>query len=191
MAITTLAKVKTILGITTTQNDNQINALISEVENDYREIRNSAWDTGDILTITNEATTAGDITLTISDAVNDYEYNITVASGDSEMVVAQRIHDYFGGEWVKTKGDTVTFLGKAFTLSFDGGSTGVTATTSGMQIIYPDNAEYVAALMIQYHLNSGEDIGTKSWSLGDYSVTYGDTYPRAITGKIKRFVKLT
>ena len=44
MAITTLANVKTVLGITGTSKDAQITALIPLVESDYLNIRNKAFD---------------------------------------------------------------------------------------------------------------------------------------------------
>lgn len=44
MAITTLATVKTVLGITGTSKDAQITALIPLVESDYLNIRNKAFD---------------------------------------------------------------------------------------------------------------------------------------------------
>lgn len=45
MAITTLSKVKTYLGITDTLSDSKISALIPLVEQDYLDIRNCEWAT--------------------------------------------------------------------------------------------------------------------------------------------------
>lgn len=58
-------------------------------------------------------------------------------------------------------------------------------------VIYPDGAGLVAALMISYHLNTGKRAGIASQSLGDHSVTFKDLvngYPKEITGKIRRYV---
>lgn len=47
MGITTLSKVKTVLGITGNDSDAKITVLIPLVESDYERIRNKAFDTDD------------------------------------------------------------------------------------------------------------------------------------------------
>lgn len=61
-------------------------------------------------------------------------------------------------------------------------------------IVYPEGSAYTAALMVGYALNSQRvSSGLQSESLGDYSYTRadsaGDSYPEAITGRIRRFVR--
>ena len=188
MAITTLTNAKDLLNITNNDKDLWIAALIPKVEADYQQIRNKPFDTGNTLTVTSAATSAGDVTV----IVDGVDYGIEVKSGDSTMLVAQRIYDYFTHN-VRISGSAVTFTGKAFTLAFDGGTTGVTATLSGMATIYPDDAEFTAIKMINYHLKTSDAMGKVSESLGDYSVSYdrGESsadYPKDIVGGIKRYV---
>ena len=73
MAITTLNNVKSILNISSTGDDTWITALIPVVESDYEAIRNKPFDTCAKLTVTDAATSDGDITITVSDATNDFE----------------------------------------------------------------------------------------------------------------------
>ena len=196
MAITTLCKVRTILGITDTGQDAMIEALIPVVESDYEAIRNKPFDTCAKLTITNAATSDGDITITVSDATNDFEYDIAVRDGDSTMLIAQRIASYFNRKSIIADGDDVLFIGTGVVLDFDGGTTGADATVTAMATYYPDSAEFTAIKMINYHMATKDAMGKQSESLGDYSVTYdrGVTsadYPNDIVGGIKRYVSLS
>lgn len=195
MAITTLYTVKNLLNITDASQDNWIVALIPVVESDYEFIRNKPFATFTKLTITNGATADGDITVTLSDAELDLEYNIKVKSGDSTVLVAQRIANYFNRKSIRADGDDVLFIGSGLVLTFDGGTTGATATITGMGTYYPDNAEFTATKMINYHMATKDAMGKQSESLGDYSVTYdrGQTsadYPVDIVGGIKRYVSM-
>jgi len=196
MAITTLCKVRTILGITDTGQDAMIEALIPVVESDYEAIRNKPFDTCAKLTVTNAATSDGDITITISDASNELEYDIALKDGDSTMLVAQRIADYFGQKNIRADGSDVLFVGSGIVVEFDGGTTGADATVTAMATCYPGNAEFTAVKMINYHMATKDAMGKQSESLGDYSVTYdrGVTsadYPNDIVGGIKRYVSLS
>lgn len=195
MAITTLPTVKSLLNIDSTGQDAWITALIPVVESDYKSIRNKPFDTCVTLTIDSDASADGDITLTISDANTDLEYDITVKNGDSTMLVAQRIADYFNRTNVSADGSDVLFIGTGIVVAFNAGTTGVTATVTGMATCYPGNAGFTAAKMINYHMATKDGMGKASESLGDYSVSYdrGVTsadYPNDIVGGIKRYVSL-
>ena len=196
MAIVTLPTVKSLLNIDSTGQDTWIAALIPVVESDYESIRNKPFDTCVTLTIDSDATADGDVALTISDANTEFEYIIAVKGGDSALLVAQRIADYFRHTKVRASGNDVVFITSGIVLEFDAGATGVTATVTGMATCYPVNAEFTAAKMINYHMATKDAMGKQSESLGDYSVTYdrGVTsadYPNDIVGGIKRYVSLS
>ena len=195
MAITTWEKVKAVLELADAK-ETHVNTLIPLVEADYEAIRNRPFNTYAKLTITNAATADGDITVTISDAYSEISYTIKVKEGDSTFLVAQRIASYFGRKNIRADGDDVLFIGSGVVLSFDGGTTGVTATVSGMATYYPSGAEFTAIKMINYHLKTTDAMGKQSESLGDYSVSYDRgaavaDYPKDIVGNIKRYAVWT
>ena len=197
MAITTWAQVQLILGLDAAQ-QTLVEALIPHVEEGYLRIRNKPFDVGDILTITAGATADGDITITLDDGI---EETVEVENGDNAVTVARKIYFALVGLYyftVTVSGEDVTFMSDytTLTLAFDGGTTGVTATTTGLQTIYPTGAEYTAIKMIQYQLTAAQGAGISSESLGDYSVTYDTAtkaadYPNSIVGGIKRYVSFT
>ncbi len=65
--------------------------------------------------------------------------------------------------------------------------------TSDDETIYPDGFDSTLIRMVGYLLNQQSGIGAQSESLGDYSVTYGETrgYPVGVIGQIKRMVSFT
>ena len=193
MAITTWAEVQAVLELDAGRQAH-VEALIPHVEEDYLRIRNKPFDVGNVLTITSPATAAGNITVT----VNGSDFNVAVLNGDNTMTVARKINNTLARLLprgvLSTSANTVTFQGH-HTLAFNGGTTGVTATVSGIDTIYPTGAEYTAIKMIQYHLTAGRGAGISSESLGDYSIVYDTAlgsrisdYPKAIVGGIKRYV---
>ena len=193
MAITTWAEVQAVLELGAGRQAH-VEALIPHVEEDYLRIRNKPFDVGNVLTITSPATAAGNITVT----VNGSDFNVAVLNGDNTMTVARKINNTLARLLprgvLSTSANTVTFQGH-HTLAFNGGTTGVTATVSGIDTIYPTGAEYTAIKMIQYHLTAGRGAGISSESLGDYSIVYDTAlgsrisdYPKAIVGGIKRYV---
>lgn len=195
MAITTWAKVKAVLDLADTK-ETLVGTLIPLVEADYVAIRNRPFDTYTKLTVTNAATADGDITITISDAISDFNYKVKVKDGDSTFLVAQRIANYFNRKNVKADGDDVLFISSGVSLTFNGGTTGVEATVTAMANYYPSGAEFTAIKMINYHLKTTDAMGKASESLGDYSVSYdrGATtadYPKDIVGNIKRYAVWT
>ena len=193
MAITTQAKVLSVLGLPATEGD-LVDILIPLVEADYLRIRNRPFDTGDILTITDPAAVGGDITVTV--AGNDYA--VEVGAGDSEEVVARKVYlrlKALRRYHVSLSGDSVSILSDLAVFAFDGGTTGVTADTSGITTLYPTGAEYTAIKMIQYQLTAGHAVGLSSESLGDHSVVYDtglgtrvEDYPHSVVGGIARSV---
>ena len=190
--ITTLMRAKTVLNITTSDKDLQIDELIPLVEQDYLHIRNKPFDVGNTLTVTAPCAADGDLTVTYNDA----NFTVPVLNGDNTLVVARKIAfaiDRVTQGVVTVSGSSVTFLGYA-TLTFAAGGTGVTTTISGIDTIYPVGAESTAIKMINHHLTGGA-AGVASESLGDYSVSYREEqdadYPRSITGGIKRYVSFT
>jgi hypothetical protein len=196
MPITTWSKVQDVLDLDDSQ-ETLVDTLIPLVEEDYLQIRNKPFETGETLTIDDPATADGDVTVTIITSAGAYEHEIEVNSGDDETVVAQKIYlvlGYIYGNAIEVEEEVVTIKGKGFVLSFDGGDTGVTATTSGMQTFYSNGAEMTAIRMIKYQLDS-DKIGVKSESLGDYSISYdtagGVNYPKSIMGGIKRYASWT
>jgi hypothetical protein len=185
--ITTLDRVRHIL--TLDEGDESIaNALIPMVEQDYLHIRNKPWDVGNVLTINSPCTTSGNLTLTY----NGTDFTVPVLAGDNAFVVARKIAfriDQIIQKLVTTSGDSVTFWGYA-TLALAAGGTGVTATTTGIDVIYPHGAELTAIKMIEHHM-TGAKAGVTSERLGDYSVSYTPDYPQAITSRITKYVSFT
>ena len=215
MAITTLTNVKTILNITVSDKDTWIDALIPQVESDYEGIRNRPFDVGTLVNIVTTAALAADEEMTITignwarigSTARGADYTISLREDDTANIIARRIANqiepspYYNVKPLTNATSSsadVSFVEKFekwtesrsildMTVST---STGYTATVNKLQTIYPDGAELTAAQMIQFNLSKPG--GVKSESLGDYSVTYGDSvsgYPKSITGKIKRYVK--
>jgi hypothetical protein len=74
-------------------------------------------------------------------------------------------------------------------ITFEDNDTGVAATITENEKIYPPGAELTAIKMIGYSMNKGTE-GKTSESLGDYSVAFDVSpglYPKSITGTIHRF----
>ena len=190
MAITTLANVKTALGITVAAYDTLINFLIPQVESDYLRIRNKVYDVGNNITITAGATADGDITITIDGS----PFLMPVLNGDNTFTVAAKLYDYMSRYYTcQLSGVTVTVLGYSV-ITIAGGATGVTGTVSGVTTIYPVGAELTAIKMIQYNMSRIKSSGVQSESLGDYSVTFAPSvndYPSNIIGAIRKYVSLT
>ena len=207
MAITTLDNVKTILNIKTTDDDDWIESLISQVESDYIHIRGKPFNVGTKVNIETSGL-AQDEEIIID--ISDNDYNIGLKQDDTAGMITRRIMNqmkptpYYE---IVTTGTTSTSADIYFTekfenwtedysvldLSVESTASDITATVTKMQTIYPPGSELTAAQMIHHHLTqheTGKPAGVKSESLGDYSVTYADTqgsYPRAITGQIARY----
>ncbi len=176
MAITTLAAVKTVLGLTTTAQDTLITALIPQVEADYLAIRNREFDTE----VEGERLGVGDgvnktFTLQHVPIITDTEVLYIAGLATSEVYTINN-----------TTGVIV------FTNAPADGSR-VAADYEAQDIIYPENAAFTAAKMIGWHLQSQKSIGVSSESLGDHSVSYTNEahfvqgYPKSIVGAIKRY----
>ena len=196
MAITTWAEVQAVLELDAGRQAH-VEALIPHVEEDYLRIRNKPFDVGNVLTVTAPATAAGDITVT----VNGSDFNVPVLNGDNAITVARKINNALSRLLPRgvfsTSANTVTFQGH-HTLTFNGGTTGVTATVSGTDTVYPIGAEYTAIKMIQFKLTAAQGAGISSESLGDYSIVYDTAlgskisdYPKSIVGGIQRYVNFT
>ena len=197
MAITTLAQAKLILGITGTTQDALITALIPMVEQDYLAIRNRPFDIGATLTINTGAGVAGNITVTIDGGATI----VAVLAGDTATRVAWKIKLAIGDGYHYTStisGAVLTitsiYADTEVTVTFtDTDTTGVTATVSDTDVIYPTGAEMTAIEMIEHRL-SKKPVGVASESLGDHSVSYAamnGKYPIEVTKGIKRFVGWT
>ena len=193
MAITTWGEIQTILDLPAGL-QTRVEAMIPHIEDDYVRIRNRAFDTGDTLTITDLAAADGELTVSIGTA----NFMVSVEAGDSEALVARKIHFALaqsGRYRVSLDGAAVTIISRLDMIALDPAGTGVTATTTGIQTVYPDGAEMTAIRMLQFQLNAGKGAGISSESLGDHSVTY-DTglgawvrdYPKSVVGGIKRHV---
>ncbi len=186
MAITTLANVKTALGITGTAEDAIINFLIPQIEDDFLRIRNKPFDFGVMLTVTSGATTAGDVEV----EVDGGEFLVPVRAGDNPLTVAGKISQYVG-RFVDSyqSGTDVIFYGWV-DVAFDARGTGAAVTIGDVDTIYPIGSELTAIKMVQWHKDRIKSLGVQSESLGDYSVTFGDIkndYPKNIIGGIRRF----
>ena len=188
--ITTWARTRDILGLAAGQQA-LVDMLIPLVEQDYLHIRNKPFDVGNVLTITAPCAVTGNVTVTY----NGTDFTIPVIAGDNAFVVARKISFAFERiiqKLTSVSGEAVTFYGYA-TLAFAAGGTGVAATTSGIDTIYPHGAELTAIKMIEHHLG-GAAANVSSESLGDYSVTYKNDvseYPGSIVSRITRYVSLS
>ena len=186
MAITTLNQYKLIKGITGTDKDAQITAMIPLVESDYRNIRNRPFEVGLTIQVLTGATADGVLTFTVDGS----DITINVLAGDSIPIVTQDIAYALGGT---VNGDTVTLI-TPYNYTFDGAGTGVTVDVSPVGTLYPDGAERTAINMIHWNLSSGgANTGIASESLGKFSISYetgqsAGGYPKSITGAIKRYV---
>jgi phage tail sheath gpL-like len=200
MAITTLQKASLLLGNAT--QDDIITALIPLVEADYLNIRNKEFEVGSTITINTACTTNGNVTITWADS----NFDVPVLAGDNAVTVAKKIYTYFeyykplvinrkinGISYytVKLVSNVVTII-TDYNVSFNGNSTGVTATASTVDIIYPDGSEMTAIKMIQHQLTNIKSQGIASESLGDYSVSYANglmigDYPKTVVNGIKRY----
>ena len=213
MAITTRDRVKAILGITTTDHDDRIDALIPQVEDDYVQIRGKPFDVGTLLTVESTGVGADEkVTITIGNyaevgaAAQGVEFNVVIRAGDTAGVIARRIVNQVlpSGYYTLTApmvDSTSTSAGVYFRERFErftedfsvldmtvDPAVGLTSEVEVMQTIYPEGAEYTAAKMIHFAMNAGA--GVTSERLGDYSVTYdaSGAYPRSITSSIKKYV---
>ena len=196
MAITTWAEVQLILGLSAAQ-QTLVDGLIQHIEEDYLRIRNKPFDVGSVITVTGAATTTGNITITISDT----DFPVPVVAGDNTLTVARKIAFHLRQYFDASHRDSTATVYGFFVVTFDGGTTGVTATVAGPDTIYPTGAEYTAIKMIQFHLTAGVAVGAQgisSESLGDYSITYStglgsrtSDYPKDVVGGIKQYVGFT
>ena len=219
MAITTLQKVKTVLGITGTDKDAQIYELIDMVENDYENIRGKPFDVGTKLNFSAAAALGADREITIT--VGNYavagesagtEYKVLLRSGDTADIIARRVMNqmepsgYYtvtapaGGStsadvYLKERFEPWTENYSVLDISVSGLPAGLTATISKMQTLYPVGSAMTATKMIAYQLNAGRAEGVESERLGDYSITYkseskAEDYPKPIVAGIKRYVRV-
>ena len=194
MPITTLAQVKTILGLDNTK-DAQITALLPLVELDYISIRNRPFDEGRTLKITAGAAATGNITVT----VEFIAFPVELTAGNTAAQVARKIYNALRGGYlfdVAAVGDTLTLASRQndtdIAVAFaDTDATGATAAISEILTLYPDGSEMTAIDMIGFRLGD-KAAGVQSQNLGDYSVSYSQMrgkYPAEITDGIKRFVR--
>ena len=224
MAIITQATAKSLLNISTavTTYDAWITALIPQVEEDYVNIRGKAFEVGTKINFTSSAALPadGEMTITVGNWVEvgstaeGTEYDIILRSGDTMKVVARRVLNQIEPSPYYTVTAPLTgatsssadvYLQERFekwsedfsvldlSVATPTGS-GITATVSKMQVMYPDGAEFTAAKMIQFHMNALQHEGVQSESLGDYSVTYrteskSADYPKPIVSGIRRYVR--
>ena len=217
MAITTLVNFKALTGTTSTDKDDQITALIPQVEKDYLNIRNKPFDSGTKLTIQTLGLAADEeITVQIGNfaavggSIQGSEYDVALRNGDTADMIAQRIimqikpTPYYN-IFIASAGTTeaVMYLLDRFpdymehfsVLDFAiDTSAAITTTIENMQTIYPDGAEMTAVQMIQHQMNTVDSAGVSGESLGDYSVQYAGSvqgvmgaYPKGVVGGIKRF----
>jgi hypothetical protein len=196
MAITTLARAKALLGKTDTDSDTQIDALISQIENDYLSIRGKPFDEGTLVTLemTTSLTADEEIKITIGNFAqiggtsNGWEFKVKLREDDTADIIAKRIitqikpTSYYK-MWLSSANSTTAKLYmldrfpdvmenfSVIDLKFDT-STQISTTIEKMQTIYPDGAEMTAAQMMQHQMNTIESAGVSGESLGDYSVQY-------------------
>lgn len=184
--ITSLTQTKTILGLSTTTDDDKINSFIPLVESDFLRIRNRPFDVGATMQVTTGASADGTVIVTL----DGFDYHVTVYAADSAVAVAYRIANYFS---LSRDGDTVTFL-VGYELSLDDNDTDVVVAISEIDTLYPTGAEITAIKMIAYHLSNIKSQGISSEMLGDYSVSYAvngslvGSYPESVTGGVRRYV---
>lgn len=214
MPITTTSQVKAILGITTTDQDAQIDALIPEVEAHYLALRNKPFDNATKLTVETTGMSADEemiITVgnyaAVGSTADGIEYDIRLRSGDTAGMIAKRIvaqmlpSPYYKVTTTVT-GSTSTSADIYFSERFSdfledfsvldlsvSASPRYTTSVSPLETIYPDGAPLTAAKMVAYNMG-GAGGGITEERLGDYSVSYAseDGYPRAITSGIQKFV---
>ena len=188
MAITTLNKVNTILGLS--GQDDLVTALIPLVEEEYLRIRNTPFDLGQVVTVLTPAVSTGNLELLIGDT---YHY-VYLTKGDTVNVVARKIYEAFRySHSASLCGAVVTVKNLKGTLSFSATETGVTLSITAPDNFYPLGAEMTAIQMIGYRIAKQSSQGIASESLGDHSVSYEQTaggvdYPKSITGSIKKFI---
>lgn len=207
MAITTRARAKAILGISTasTEHDDQIDALIPQVEGHYLAIRNRPFDVGTVVEFQTAAGLTsgmqlvieiGDYSLPASTAQRGSEYGITLRANDTADIIARRVanqilpspyYSVVAPPAATSTAAEVRFVEKfeTFTEQYSvlditvDPSTAIppayTATVSPMQTLYPDGAEFTAAQMVQYHIGSAAGGQVQSETLGDYSVTFAQS----------------
>jgi hypothetical protein len=196
MAITTLTRVKALLGKTDNDSDLQMSALIEQVENDYLAIRGKPFEEGTLVTLemTTSLTADEEITITIGNFAqiggtsNGWEFDVNLRKDDTADIIAKRIITQ-----IKPTSYYTMFLSSAnsttaklymmdrfpdvmenysvLDLEIDT-SAQITTTIQKMQTIYPDGAEMTAVQMMQFHVNAIESAGVTGESLGDYSVQY-------------------
>ena len=191
MAITTLENAKLILQITTTTKNDLISALIPLVEDAYENIRNKPFDTSVKIAITSTAATADGYVYVAFDGSAE---SVEVLNGDTAAVVAMKIKQGLYAPYYNKSVDgasvyLVNKYGSYEKITFDGNGSGVTATVTENERIYPSGAELTAIKMIGFSLRKGTE-GKTSESLGDYSVAFDVSpglYPKSITGDIKRY----
>ena len=163
-----------------------VEELIPMVEQDYLRIRNKPYDMGIALTVTSGATTDGDLEVDIDCG----KFLVPVKAGNNALVVAGKIEQYVGRYFNARQDGTTVYLYGFIDVTFDPMLTGVTASVSDLDTIYPIGFETVAIKMIQWHKDRINQTGIKSESLGDYSVTFADVhndYPKSIIGSIRRY----
>ena len=190
MAITTLEQAKLILQISTTTKNDLISALIPLVEDAYEEIRNKPFDTAVKIAVTSSASADGYVYVSFDGSAESVE----VLNGDTAAIVAMKIKQelyapYYNKSVVGASVFLVHKYGSYQKITFDGNGSGVTATVTENERIYPSGAELTAIKMIGYSLQKNKE-GKTSESLGDYSVAFdvsAGLYPKSITGSIKRF----
>ena len=216
MAITTVDRVKTLLNITSTTKDAWIEALIPQVEEDYISIRNRPFDVGTMVTVETTGLAADEeITITIgnfaavSGTAQGYEYDVRLRENDTASMITRRIKNqiqlspYFFTKPIPVSSTSTSaeiqfiekmedFMENISVLDFTVTSTGnATFEVDKQQTFYPDGAEIAAAQMINFNLDKPS--GAQSESLGDHSISYGDAtggYPKSITGRIRRYVRM-
>jgi hypothetical protein len=203
VAITTLNEVKSILNITTTDNDDWITTLIPQVEDDYLNIRGKPFELGTRVQFeTLGLSSDEDMGLTIGED----DYVIELKDNDTAHMIAYRVYQQMKPSVLyklslvnaSSSSADVLFTEKypkyqedysVMDLSVDA-SANFDTTITKMETFYPTGAEQTAAQMISYQMDKPG--GVQSESLGDYSVTYAETggggYPRNIMSGITRFV---
>lgn len=178
MAITTLANVKLVLGITDSSQDSLITLLIPRVEEDFLVIRNKPFDT----IVVEELLGFGD---GLEDEFTLLKPPVVM---DSEIV-------FIGGEITQEYSIDYSTGVITFTVAPEANAK-VEVTYESQEFYYPTGSELVSIQMIGWLINVQKSRGIKSESLGDHSITYDNSegklsYPDSVIGTIKKFASFS
>jgi hypothetical protein len=185
MAIITRTTAKTLLQISGTTYDTIIDALIAPVQNFVVEYCNNRFHLSDIYIDASTIAFVSGTPATITDSDSGFVTAEFSNSIDIDVFGSARNDGIYAVSTV-VAGTMTLATGETLTTEADG--RGILIT----RVAFPAAIQLVVAKLIKFNLDKNNYSGVRSFSLGDYSVTYNheSSYPNGLLKELVPWKKL-